>query len=608
MQKKLTTGLNAVDVFKDLPATVLAELSASMEQQQYARGEILMRQGDVADAMFIVLSGRFKVTVEGQSQTVANLSAGAPIGEIAFITGGTRTATVTAMRDSIVLKLERRHFNRLCESNPAVWQTLAKTLAGRLAQTNVVRPSPLDPKPRTIAILRAGSSPLPQEFIDQISAVFKQAGQTTCIGSNDLPRETRIGSSTQTTRRLNALESDNEFIFYITDQDLTPWSKKAIRQADLILTVAWHNPGDGQSRSLNNVEAYADQIHEKLAKRLVVLHAHRSPVSDTASWLAPRSLAMHHHVALDDLASFERLYRFISGTARGLVVCGGGAFCSAHVGVYKALQEAGLAFDIMGGTSGGAAMAAAFAAQVTPEEIDRQTHEMFVVKKALKRLTLPIYSLLDHTHFDRQLRSCFGGIEIEDLWTPFFAVCTNLSSYELHALRHGKLWQAVRATGAIPALLPPFYTDDGEMLVDGALMDNVPVRVMHDLKSGPNVVLNFTVPKMERFSIDYTDLPSRGSLLAQLLNPWRRQALPDAPSLGTVLVRAMMANRHEFEQHLTSDDLLLEPPLPTDMTILDWIRHNELMQDAYHWGVAEIANLHAAHHKVLQMFGNSKRP
>ena len=213
---------------------------------------------------------------------------------------------------------------------------------------------------------------------------------------------------------------------------------------------------------------------------------------------------MHHHVALDNVGDVERLYRFVNGTALGLVACGGGAYCAAHVGLYKAMLQSGLVFDIMGGTSGGGAMTAAFAMGSDPDDIDRATHEIFVTNKAMRRYTWPRYSLLDHTHYDRQLAKYYAGVDIEDLWIPYFCVSTNLSSYDLHRHRRGDLWSAVRATGSVPVLLPPFYTPDGQMLVDGAILDNVPIRVMHELKSGPNVVISFEVPKLQRFEVDYS--------------------------------------------------------------------------------------------------------
>ena len=131
---------------------------------------------------------------------------------------------------------------------------------------------------------------------------------------------------------------------------------------------------------------------------------------------------------------------------------------------------------MMGGTSGGAAMAAAFAMGTAPDDVDRATHDIFVTNKAMRRYTWPRYSLLDHKHFDDQLVRYYRGVDIEDLWIPYFAVSTNLTSHDLHRHRHGDLWAAVRASGSMPVLLPPYYTADGHMLVDGAILDNVPVQ------------------------------------------------------------------------------------------------------------------------------------
>ena len=150
----------------------------------------------------------------------------------------------------------------------------------------------------------------------------------------------------------------------------------------------------------------------------------------------------------------------------------------------------------------------------------------------MRRYTWPRYSLLDHTHYDRQLAKYYSGVDIEDLWIPYFCVSTNLSSYDLHRHRQGDLWGAVRATGSVPVLLPPYYTKDGHMLVDGAILDNVPIRVMHELKSGPNVVISFEVPELQRFEVDYRSLPGRNALLKAMLNPFMRGLLPRAPSVG----------------------------------------------------------------------------
>lgn len=591
-------GLEGVEIFHDLEPAERTRLAAELDTISLQRGEVLVRQGDMADALFVVVTGRFAVTLDGRSQMVAEVGPGQPIGEIAFLAGGTRTATVTALRDSVVLRLGRSEFEALSAKSPGIWRTLTVTLARRVADRNVSQAPPPDPRPRTIALIRAGASELPEGFVDRLANAFTSRHRTILVRAETagsvLPPGTPLDSA-EATRALNALEGAYDYVLYLADHATTAWSEKAIRQADLVLAAGWH----GADPTPNALERLASKLLPAEAHRLVLLHPTRAPIAGTARWLEGRSIAMHHHVALDEVGDTERLFRFVHGSALGLIACGGGAYCSAHVGLYKALTHAGLTFDIVGGASGGGAMTAAFAMGTRPDDVDRAIHEIFVTNKAMRRYTWPRYSLLDHTHFDRQLANHYAGVDIEDLWLPYFAVSTNLSSYSLHRHRRGDLWAAVRSTGSIPVLLPPYYNEDGHMLVDGAIMDNVPVRVMHELKSGPNVVVSFEVPKLERFEVDYRSLPGRNHLLKWLATPFLRSALPPAPGVGTVLMRSLMANRQDFEQHLRPDDLLLVPPFPPGMGILDWHRHTELMDSTYRWGLREVARLKAEGHPVL---------
>ena len=583
-------GLDALEFLSDLEPAARARLAEDFETLALKRGEVLVRQGEPADALYIVVSGRFTVTLEGRRAPLAEIGAGQPIGEIAFLAGGTRTATVRAMRDSLVLRFGRTEFDRLCAECPSVWKSLTVTLARRIAADNAAAPAPPDPRPRTIVIVRAGGSALPDGFVPLFAEVFREAARTRFVTPSEVREVLAAGTPLESpvaTRTLNALESGYDYVVFVADAEPGAWTEKAIRQADLVLTVGRH----GGDPTPNAVERLAAEFLPREARRLVLVHDRRTAVRGTSRWLESRDVAMHHHVALNAKGDFERLYRFISGTARGLVACGGGAFCAAQVGVYKALSERGIVFDIMGGTSAGSALAAAFALGAAPDAIDRAIHDIFVAHRSFRRYTLPRYSLVDHTHFDRHLARHFGEIDIEDLWIPYFAVSTNLSSYDLHRHRRGTLWAAIRASASIPVLLPPFYTRDGHMLVDGCLLDNVPIRVMHEIKSGPNVVVSFRVPELERFEVDYEALPSRTALLGLLANPMRRKDLPRAPGLHTVLLRSLMANRQDFKRYLTRDDLLLIPPVPSDMGLLDWHRHSELMNAAHGWTSDELVRL-----------------
>ncbi|HJZ44485.1 MAG TPA: cyclic nucleotide-binding and patatin-like phospholipase domain-containing protein, partial [Hyphomicrobiaceae bacterium] len=381
-------GLDGVEIFAGIELAERARLAAELETVSLKRGDVLVRQGEMADALYVVVTGRFAVTLDGRRQLVAELGPGQPIGEIAFLAGGARTATVTALRDSLVLRLGRAEFEELSAKSPGIWRALTLALARRVAEANVGRADPPDPRPRTIALIRAGESPLPQPFVKQLAGVFKRASNTRLLGAETahevLPKGTRLDSG-EATRALNALEGSHDYVLFVADHELTAWSEKAIRQADLVLAVGLA----GAEAQPNALERLAAELLPPDAQRLVLLHATRAPISGTARWLGPRRIAMHHHVALDEPGDFERLYRFVNGTALGLIACGGGAYCAAHVGLYKALLQSGLTFDIMGGTSGGGAMTAAFAMGTHPDDVDRATHEIFVTNRAMRRYTWP---------------------------------------------------------------------------------------------------------------------------------------------------------------------------------------------------------------------------
>jgi NTE family protein len=236
-------ALPAVGIFSDLDASEREALAGELETRALKRGDDLVCQGDPADALYIVLTGRFAVTLEGRREPITEIGPDQPIGEIAFLTGGTRTATVTALRDSLVLRLGRAEFERLSGKCPSIWRTLTCTLSQRLAATTASEPPAHDPRPRTIAIIRAGEAPVPRPFIEALTSVFSAAAKTLVLDGSRvaeiLPKGMALDSA-EATQAFNELESAYDYVIFIADEDLTPWSQKAVRHADLVLGVGTH--------------------------------------------------------------------------------------------------------------------------------------------------------------------------------------------------------------------------------------------------------------------------------------------------------------------------------------------------------------------------------
>jgi NTE family protein len=596
--------LSHLDMFRTLSPADLAAVEARLQMRTVRRGEALVEEGDEAAELFVVVSGRFRVWRSGQPAHIAEIGPGQPIGEIAFLRGGPRTATVRAARDSVVVALTREDFDDVAQRSPGIWPTLTATLAARLAETSLASSGPSAvARPKTIAVCPAGSRPVSETFHQNLARTFAGATRAMFLSSAWLrelsPALADLKSSdAELTTFLNKLEEAHDYVVYVADPDLTLWTEKALRQADLILWIGDASSGTGSE--LNAIERFAAQAQSLGEEWLVLVRPSPGTATGTLKWLTSRPrVALHHHVGRDNVPDYQRLLRFVDGKALGLVACGGGAFSAAHIGTYQALQEAGLQFDIMGGTSGGAAIAAAFALGVPADDISRLIEDIFIAKRAMGRWTWPRYSLLDHAVLDAELARHYTDVNIEDLWTPFFAVSTNVTRAAPHYHRTGKLWKAIRASGSIPALLPPVYTDDGEILVDGCLLDNVPVKAMRDLKSGPNVVLELEIPTLLRHDLKYEDIPARRDLLWKLVTPFRRAELPLAPSPQAVLVRSLMVNRQEVAEQMTAEDLLLMLPVPERYKHLNWREHRRLREMGYAFARTQLDAWRAQGHPLF---------
>lgn len=568
-------------LFGDLGAEERALLVRSMRRRDLDRGEVLVTEGAPSDTLFVVLHGAFEVRRADKSAPVAEIHSGELIGEIGFLAGSMRTATVRALRDASVLELDRAAFSGLRDRAPAILDGILAALARRLADTSARLPHTRGrSKERTVAIVFGGAEQVPEAFLPGLRRMLDAAGATVV---DRALMEARFGPGNEdgpaASEWLNRLEQDTRTIVYLADRDLSVWTRKTVRQADVVYIAV---RGDRPPAHLSEVERLVAEVHEPESRRLVRIHDRRAEtVSGTAAWLDRLDVFMPHHVSLQDDADLASLARFITGRAIGFVAGGGGGLGSGHVGVFRAFAEIGVEFDIFGGTSVGAAMLAGFCRLHDAERLDLGTHRIFVTSRSFKRPTWPRYSLLDHRNFDAALQFEYGSDTlIEDCWRPFFAVTTNLSTQTPELIRRGEMWRAVRASSAIPGLLPPVYTPEGMMLVDGGLMDNVPLGPMREVKTGPNLVVHFGKTGIQTFDVDYDSLPGRGRLVAMMLNPLARP--PRAPSAMSVLWRSLLAHQR-YDLDLAPNELELRPPHIPGSSVVEFSNHRKVYLAGYEW-------------------------
>jgi|GEM_PF-179549 len=565
---RVMRAMRAFPAFRDLSRKDFDDVARMMRLRTVRRSEVLFERGAVSDMLFLVASGRFFVCLGPDTDPVAEIGAGEPVGELAFLTQRTRTATVIAARDSEVLEVSRGAYHALFETAPLLQQGLLERLAERMQSiAGAARPLARSPA-RTIALVPVGPAshraPVPKALVNGLAAALSVHGRTGIVDATDT--ET---APERREERLAEMERDCSFVLCpisTPKRDGEAGTYSLLRHCDAVILVG--RLADASDAVRDPLERASEDLFFKRNRTLILWRdTAETGIAGSAVWQRRHDVELHHHVALDCRADFERVARFMSGKAVGAVFGGGAAFGCGHLGLVRAFRDAGFTFDMFGGTSVGGAMAMALATGRPPEEAMDTVEEMFVRRGAMRRFTLPIFSLLDHTVFDRELIRAYEDFDIADLPLNAYAVSTNLSRNGQHVHRSGPVWKAVRSSSAIPGVLPPYATDDGELLVDGALVDNLPVSVMRDLKMGPNVLAGFFEEDGGHGPVRYETVPGRQRLFADFV--LRRKAA--FPGLLNVLARAMLVtSRRALRETTIGNDLLLRLPTPERMGLLDW--------------------------------------
>lgn len=162
----------------------------------------------------------------------------------------------------------------------------------------------------------------------------------------------------------------------------------------------------------------------------------------------------------------------------GLALGGGAVLGAAHVGVLKALQEADIKIDYIAGTSIGAFVASFFAFDKTLEEIQDIASEMEWMD--ISGVSLSRYALLSNRKLGKLIKEHIGNKNLEDSNIPVAMIATNIATGEKVVLKKGAVADAAMASTSIPGLFHPVKID-GKMLVDGGIVENVPINTVKEM-------------------------------------------------------------------------------------------------------------------------------
>jgi NTE family protein len=565
--------LASLPVFNDLDPATLVAVADQLEWFCLPSGTVLFEYGEVADSLYAVTSGTlgaYRHDAAGQWELIGRIQRGETVGEAALLSGGLRAATVKSIRDTELVRFSKEAFDQLVQVYPSAMLHIARLAVQRLEQAQ--RAEHPRSSSRSFAVLSNGPAADAQAFAQQLVASMSQFGKTELFSRDSVAQHTSAW--------FNEVEARRDYIIFVADEGMSPWTRQCIGQADtlILLVDSRDEPRPWFSLALaGGAGAELQQVE------LVVQHRRLVRPGVAKRWLAECPATQHHHIR--SAADIQRLARLLTGNAVGIVLSGGGARGFAHIGVIKALREAGISIDLCGGTSIGSIIASGVAAEWNNAQLVERFRRTFVERNPLGDYTLPLISLSSGRRVSRLLRSEVGEIDIEDLALPFFCVSADLVTSDMVVHRSGALWRCLRASVAIPGILPPVFMKH-QILVDGGAANRLPVDVMRSFGRGRviGVDVGSETSLANCDDVDELSILARLRLVRNGRAPNILQLLLSAGSISAKRVTA--ANREQ-------SSILLTPDLE-GIDMLDWRAFDRAIDAGYRSTVARIDEINAA--------------
>lgn len=505
-------------IFASLSESVREKIAERAHPVHLAAGEWLFRAGEEGDALFVIRAGRLEVLTEGDgggAEVIRILGRGAALGELALLTSSPRSASARAARDTDLIAIDRADFERLLEAEPEVSLALTRTLGAQLRDSRGVLPQ-TRAVPVTIALVALDERAPVDELGRRLAHALGAWGSAEALDDANTQHSADQPLAAYAPL-LDRAEAANDQVVLIGGSVASPdpWTDFCLQQADRILAVgSGGEPPPPEERRL-----------ELRGCDLVAWNVDRGSgaISAWAEAIQPGETHALWSETIDP--DIERTARRLASRSLGIVLSGGGARAFSHIGVLEELEASGFVIDRVAGVSMGAFIGGMFAMGMSGDEIDARCYEEWIRRRPLGDYTFPRHSLIRGDRARAMLKRTFGSTAIEELPRSFFAGSAELRSGELIVSRWGPLWDAVATSFALP-IIGPAQVRGRRILVDGSLVDNLPVSAMAAVGEGPIIAVDVKASverpprpagRSAELPADELRTPSLGETLARVL-------------------------------------------------------------------------------------------
>lgn len=563
---KIITKLKAFPVFSELSLNDIDKLVAHAEIINVPANTLLFSNAMPGTHLYLMLDGYVEVFInEACTKLINIIRNGEIVGEIGVILQEKYGVTAKSRKPSQLLKISGKLYFELFSGSKSLL-TLKTAVVKKLRNVNFHLQEERY-KYKNLALYFIAAN----EQLSQVKAIFQQCivGDKVRVYDQNEFNASKLSSN----NFFHQCEDHSGINLFLAEPGNEEWSKAVLTHVEYIYIIV--------DEAVNfSLPAIINETHHCPCD-LVILHTKQRKYIRTQQFYTVPMVTRHHHIT-GTTQDYQRIYRFMTGQAIGLVISGGGFRGYAFYGLIKALYDLNIPIDCVGGSSVGATVGAVFAISRNWQEFNeiyQQSIEKLKSRRIFK-LTLPIASLFSGELITNVLRSCFGSFQIEDLPINFFCIVSNLSQRRKEIKSCGSLWEWLRASISVPGLLPPFE-QNGDIYVDGGVCSNLPISDMRNYLNGSGSIIAFDVRNSEFYITKYS-CPAIISFKDAL---WYKLGLTKnkrkLPSVIDVLLESHAITQHIYEANTNTNADIVIAPNTEDLSALNPIKGEPMNLAAY---------------------------
>jgi NTE family protein len=591
-------------IFSCLSDEQLHKLLESCNSKRLSKSECLFKLGDDSDSLYIVTKGKLmaQISIDDTDEIIGFINIGQTVGELGAVTGKPRALSIFAATDCELLKIEKDNFIEFLEENCSIKACInimnliinrSQSLIKMLSNESINKHCLIAPLTKT---------DIPHSFIESLKESICPQHNIMIVDDKFYIDNNLDDNISNLAMLIERADLENKIVIFIIRE-----YRKLIDYTHLYEDHSEESVFNSIDRfyglmNHNETSELSQQTEKILQKSFAPFVSRREciiyyPKDDTNksnrvyNVLTNSSFQVKHHIH-NQKSCYSRLLRYILGKPNGLVISGGGAKGWTSLGIIKALQEKKIPIDAIAGVSAGSTMCPAYAIYQDINkvyEMRQPVLELCYKIFSLSKLSYPLVSINNGKLLTNSFKEIYQDLKFEDLELPCFIISSNLTSGIEVMHNSGYIWEAIRSSAALPLVYPP-YEKDGELYVDGGLLNHLPVDRMRQLlgKNGFIFSVNLSaVNKKEKYSfppiITFWD-----GLKAKLgINHYKYP-----PFIENFLNSMLLGSSIKVESNIKLSDFHFSPDL-SNYSLVELAPHkiDELIDIGYQYAIGKLKDI-----------------